>query len=186
MNFREHLETAWHMTLKYVAPLIVMTLVMSVISLLTLGILAPVLLAGYMQAVLLMLREEREPKVQDLFSQMRLLLPLLIFGITVFAAFFIGYSLLVVPGIVVVIAVSFYCIYMLPLMIDKDSGLIDAVKESYTMSTTGNLVDNIAVFIIYIGLLAMGSSFFIGFLFTQPFAAVFLLSVYEEKIKTSP
>jgi hypothetical protein len=32
--------------------------------------------------------------------------------------------------------------------------------------------------------LAAGSSIFIGFLFTQPFASVFLLSVYEEKVGT--
>jgi hypothetical protein len=184
MNFKEHLETAWHMTLKYIAPLIIMTLVMSIVSIVSLGILAPVIMAGYLHAVLLMLREGREPKVQDLVSQMRLFLPLFIFGIIVFFAVLLGYSLLILPGILVMIAVSYCCLYMLPLMIDKESGIVDAIKESYAMSITDNLVDNIAVYIIYIGLLAMGSSVFIGFLFTQPFAAVFLLSVYEEKIKT--
>ena len=183
MNFKQHFETACNLTLKFIAPLLVMTLVMVVASFVTLGILGPVLMAGYMHTVLLMLREGREPKVQDLASQMRLFLPLFIFGIIVFFAVLIGYSLLILPGILVMIAVSYCCLYMLPLMIDRDSGIIDAIKESYAMSITGNLVDNIAVFIIYIGLLAMGSSFFIGFLFTQPFAAVFLLSVYEEKTK---
>jgi hypothetical protein len=52
------------------------------------------------------------------------------------------------------------------------------------MTTKGNMVDNLAVFIIFIGLLALGGTTFIGSLFTQPFATIFLISVYEEKTKT--
>ncbi len=47
MNFKNHLETAWNQTLQFIAPLIFMTLVMFVVSSLTLGILAPVAMAGY-------------------------------------------------------------------------------------------------------------------------------------------
>lgn len=186
MDFKAHLETAWNMTLKNIAPLIIMTLVMIIVSFLSLGILAPVTMAGYMHAVLLVMREGREPKVQDLFSHMRLFFPLFGFGIIVFIAVLIGYALLILPGILLMIAVSFCCLYLLPLMTDRNSGLIDAIKESYSMTVKGNIVDNIAVFIIFIGLLAIGSSVFIGWLFTQPFATIFLLSVYEEKIKQTP
>jgi signal recognition particle receptor subunit beta len=49
------------------------------------------------------------------------------------------------------------------------------------MTTNGSWVDNLAVFIIFIGLLALGSTTFIGALFTQPFATIFLMSVYDEK-----
>ena len=186
MDFKAHLETAWNMTLKYIASLIIMTLVMIIVSFLSLGILAPVTMAGYMHAVLLVMREGREPKVQDLFSHMRLFFPLFGFGIIVFIAVLIGYALLILPGILLMIAVSFCCLYMLPLMTDRNSGLIDAIKESYSMTMKGNMVDNIAVFIIFIGLLAIGGSVFIGFLFTQPFATVFLLSVYEERTAKTP
>jgi hypothetical protein len=186
MDFKAHLETAWNMTLKYIASLIIVTLVMVVVSFFSLGFLAPVTMAGYMQAVLLMLREGREPKVQDLFSHMRLFFPLLGFSIIVFIAVLIGYLLLILPGILLMVAVSFCCLYMLPLMTDRNSGLIDAIKESYSMTVKGNTVDNIAVFIIFIGLVFIGSSVFIGCLFTQPFATIFLLSVYEEKIKQTP
>ncbi len=181
MDFKTHLEKAWRMTLKYIAPLIIMTLAMIAASFFTIGILGPVTLAGYMHSVLLMIRDEREPKVQDIFSYMRLFFPLLLFGILVLLAVLMGLSLVVIPGIAVVLAVSYCFLYMLPLMTDKKLGLLDAVKESFSMTTKGSWTDNISVFVIFIGVLALGSTTFIGALFTQPFAVIFLMSVYEEK-----
>jgi hypothetical protein len=142
-------------------------------------------MAGYMQSVLLMLREGREPNVKDIFSQMKLFFPLFGFGLIVFILVLIGISLLVIPGIFLIIAISYCCLYMLPLMTDRSFRLLDAIKESYAMTTKGNMVDNLAVFIIFIGLLALGGTTFIGSLFTQPFATIFLLTVYEEKTKTT-
>jgi hypothetical protein len=48
MDFKKHLLRAWELTLKFIVPLVLMTLVMLVVSFLTLGILAPVTMAGYM------------------------------------------------------------------------------------------------------------------------------------------
>ncbi len=186
MDFKYHLESAWKMTLQYIAPLIFMTLAMIAISIITLGILAPVAMAGYMHSILLLIREGREPKVQDIFSHMRLFLPLLCFGIVVFIITMIGMMLLFLPGVLFLLAVSFCCIYMLPLMTDRNLGLIDAVKESYSMVTKENLVDHIVVVILFIGISAIGSSVFIGSLFTQPLATIFLLSVYETLGKAAP
>ena len=186
MNFKYHLETAWNMTLKFIAPLIFMTLVMFLLWFFTIGILAPVTMAGYMHSILLMVRDGREPKIQDLFSQMKLFLPLLGFSILVFIATMIGFMLLVLPGIVISLVISFCCLYMLPLMTDKDLGLFDAIKESYTMITQGVFIDQIVVLILFLGISAAGSAVFIGSLFTQPLATIFLLSVYEEKIKQPP
>ena len=183
MDFKIHLEKAWRLTLKYIAPLIIMTIVMIAACFFTLGILGPVTMAGYMQSVLSMVRDGREPKVQDVFSHMRLFFPLVIFGVLVLLATLIGFSLLVIPGIAVVLAVAYCCLYMLPLMTDKGLGLFDAVKESYAITTKGSWIDNLAVFIIFIGVLALGSAAFIGILFTQPFATIFLMSVYEVKTR---
>jgi len=180
MDFKTHLEKAWRLTLKYIAPLIIMTLVWIAASFFTLGILGPVTMAGYMHSILLMIREGREPKVQDLFSHMRLFFPLFLFGIVVFLAALIGFSLFVIPGIAVVLAVVYCSLYMLPLMTDRKLGIVDAVKESFSMTTNGNWIDNLAVFIIFIGVIALGSTTFIGSLFTHPFATIFLISVYEE------
>jgi hypothetical protein len=186
MDFKYHLENAWKMTLQYIAPLIFMTLAMIAISIITLGILAPVTMAGYMHSILLLVRERREPKVQDIFSQMRLFLPLLCFGIVVFIITMIGMMLLFLPGVLFLLAVSYCCIYMLPLMTDQNLGLIDAVKQSYLLVTKASIVDHVVVFILFMGISAIGSSVFIGSLFTQPLATIFLLSVYETLGKAKP
>jgi VanZ family protein len=186
MDFKRHIETAWNLTLGNVVSLILITLVMVAVSSLTLGILAPVTLAGYTQSLLQLMRDGREPKVQDLFAHMNLFLPLLGFGIAVFVATAIGFTLLFLPGIFVVVAVTFCCIYMMPLMTDKNKGLVDAVKESYAMGRSGELVDHVVVVIIFMAISMIGGTIFIGVLFTQPLATLFLLSTYEEKIIATP
>jgi hypothetical protein len=137
-------------------------------------------MAGYTQSLLLLVRDGREPKVQDLFSQIRLFFPLLIFGVVVFIAVLIGLSLLFLPGVLLIVAITFFCIYMLPLMTDKNMGLIQAIKESYAMSRRMQLVDHVIVVVIFSAISMIGGSFFIGMLFTQPLATLFLLSTYEE------
>jgi hypothetical protein len=182
LNFKDLLETAWKLTIKYIAPLIILTLVMFLVCILTLGVLSLVLTAGYFHSILLMIRDGREPQLTDLFSHMKLFFPLLGFGIVVFIAAFAGFLLFYLPGVFVILAVSYCCLFMLPLMTDKNLGLMDAVRKSYGMMMRGNMTDMVAVYLIFAGLMAIGSSVFIGFLFTQPFASVFLLSVYEEKV----
>ena len=186
MDFKYHLETAWKLTLQYIAPLILMTLAMIVISFITLGIMGPVVVAGYMHSILLLIREGREPKVQDIFSHMRLFFPLLLFGIIIFIITLMGIMLLFLPGVLFVLAISFCCIYMLPLMTDRNLGLIDAIKESFSMVTKEQLVDHVVVFILFVGISAIGSSVFIGSLFTQPLATLFLMSVYNRLGKPAP
>jgi hypothetical protein len=186
MDFKKHLESAWHMTLKHIASLIIMTLVMFILSFVTLGILAPVLMAGYMQAILLMVRDERVPTVQDLFSQMRLFLPLLGFSIVVAVILMVGFLLLFLPGLILSLGLIFACLYMLPLMTDKQLGVIDAVKQSWQMAVKDNATDHIVIVILFVGLMTIGGSVFIGSLFTQPFATVFLISIYLERTQNSP
>jgi hypothetical protein len=181
MDFKMHLENAWHLTLKHLVPLIMMTLVMSVVSVVTMGILAPVMLAGYFQSILMMMRTDRQPTIQDLFSQMNLFLPLLGFSIVVFIATMLGFMLLVLPGIAIVCLVTFASLYMLPLMTDQKMGLVDALKKSWQMAMQDKVADHIVTVILFVGLLAIGGSVFVGTLFTQPFATIFVLSVYLER-----
>jgi hypothetical protein len=185
MDFKRHIETAWNLTLGNIVALIIITLVMVAVSSLTLGIMAPVIMAGYTESLLRLVRNGREPRVQDLFSHMNLFLPLLGFGFAVFLAASIGFTLLFIPGIIVIVAVSFCCIYMLPLMTDKGLGLMDAIKESYAMARNGELIDHAVVVIIYLAISMIGGTIFIGILFTQPLATLFLLSTYEERIDSA-
>lgn len=181
MDFRKHLETAWQLMLKHLVPLIIMTLVMSAVSLITFFILSPVMMAGYVQSILRLIREGREPTVQDLFSHMNLFVPLTVFSVIVVIAVMIGLMLLYLPGIAIMCGTTFACLYMLPLMTDRKMGIIDAVKTSWQLATQGNVADHLVVVVLYIGLMAIGSSVFIGTIFTQPFATLFVISVFLER-----
>ena len=183
MDFKSHLEVAWHQTLKYLAPLILMTLVMVIISAVTLGILALVMMAGYIHSILQMIRNGRQPQIQDLFSTMNLFLPLLAFSIVAAVVIIIGMKMFILPGLAVICALAFGCLYMLPLMVDRHMGLVDAIKTSWQLAVQDNPADQIVVAILFFGFIAIGSSVFIGTLLTQPFAMVFLISVYLEKAK---
>lgn len=186
MEIKTHLMEAWELTLEFIAPLIVLTLVMFLVWFLSFGILVPVTFAGYIHSILLMIRQGREPKIQDLFSQLNLFLPLLGFGIIACLVTAIGFVFLIFPGILIALIIAFVCFYMIPLMIDNKLWLFAAIKESFSLAMQGNFLDHIVAVIIFIGIVAVGSSVFIGALFTQPLATIFLLSVYEEKIRLSP
>ena len=139
MDFKKHIVRAWELTWQFIVSLVLMTLVMCSVAVITLGVLASVTMAGYMQSILLMIRQGREPKIQDLFSEMRLFLPLLAFGIVAFVAVMIGFMLLIIPGILAIVATSFCCLYMLPLMTDKKLGLFEAIKQSYNIAVRDNI-----------------------------------------------
>jgi len=181
MDFKELLENSWKNFTSFFPPLLISTLVLLVISVCTLGILAPVCTAGYTQSLLLLVRDKRKPEVGDLFSYMRLFLPLLAFFIVVTIVVLIGLAVLVLPGIIAAVAVTFFCLYLLPLMTDKGLGLIEAVKESYRMSIEDPVTEHVAVVAIYIGISALGSAVPFGVIFTMPFATLFMLYAFEEK-----
>ncbi len=186
MDFKWHIETAWKLTFSNIVPLILMTLVMTLVSGFSLGILGPITLAGYIQSVISMLREGREPKIQDIFSQMHLFFPLFGFVVLMFIAMLVAFTMLFLPGFLIVVAVTFCCLYMLPLMTDKGLSVVDAVKESYRMAVKEQILDHVIVVVLYMGVIALGGSVFIGFLITVPLANVFLASVYNEKTGAAP
>ncbi|MHB8788536.1 MAG: hypothetical protein ACYDBT_01515 [Desulfobulbaceae bacterium] len=181
MDFKGLLEQTWKIFTDFLPAMLLSTLGLIAISIVSMGILAPVAGAGYMQSLLLAVRDNRKPEIGDLFSQMRLFLPLLGFGILVFIAVFIGFIFLVLPGIIMVLALSFFCLYMLPLMTDREMGLIDAIKESSRLAMEEPIAEHLVVVALFIGITAIGQSFVIGTLFTQPFATLFILLVYELK-----
>jgi uncharacterized membrane protein len=183
VDFKTHLENAWDLTLEFISPLIIITLVMFSIWFLSLGILVPVTLAGYTQSLLRMMREGRDPTIRDLFSEFNLFLPLIGFSILVALAIIIGFIFVVLPGFLIAILITFACLYMLPLMTDRRLDLPEAVKTSYAMGIESGFGSHLVTVAIYLGILAIGSSFFIGALFTQPLATLFMLSVYSEKLQ---
>ncbi len=182
MDFKMHLQTAWENTLQFIVPLILLTLVQVVVITFSLGILAPVTTAGYMQSLLFALRDGREPKIGDLFSEMRLFIPLLFFGFVAMLAVMLGFVLLVIPGFLVLGFLVFATIYVIPLMTDRDMGLMEALKASWEMATRKPVADQIILMILYLVIVSVGGSIAVAVLFTQPLATFLVLSVYEERL----
>ena len=89
--------------------------------------------------------------------------------------------MLVLPGLAVILAVAFFCIYMLPLMTDQQFRLFEALKESSRMAMQQPITEHLAVVAVYLVLTSLGSSTGLGSLFTTPMATLFVLSVYEAK-----
>ena len=184
MDFKKHFEIAWQNTLKFIGPVLLLTLVQVIVVLFSLGILAPVTTAGYMHSLLRALREDRPPEIRDLFSHMALFLPLFGFFVLVMIVTGIGFMFLVLPGMAVALFIIFATLYMIPLMIDKDRGIMDALKESWEMAVREPISDQIVISIAYLVIMSIGGSVPFAILIAQPFAMFLLLSVYEERLKT--
>ena len=183
MDLKKHLETAWNTTLQFIVPVILLTLVQLIVVTFSFGILAPVTTAGYMQSLLLALREGREPKIGDLFSEMSLFLPLFVFGLLAFIVTMLGFMLLILPGFIVAGFLVFATIYIMPLMSDKGMGLMDALKESWRMATRAPVSEQLVLMVLYLVIISLGGSIAVAVLFTQPLATFLVLSVYEERIQ---
>jgi len=181
MDFKSSLENAWLLTKDNLVILIILTLVMAGVSTLTLGILGPVVFAGYTHSIIKLVRHQQEPKIQDLFSQMRLFFPLLGFGILTLIVVGLGLLFFFIPGIILAVLISFFCLYMVPLMVDQSLGLVDAIRTSVNIITQDFQTHAITA-IIYIGLCWIGSLVAIGWLLTLPLGTIFIMLVYERVI----
>ena len=186
MDFKIHLEFGWQNTLKFIGPVILLTFIQVLVSIFSLGILAPVTTAGYMKSLLLAAREGRTPDVKDLFSEMSLFLPLLGFAFVIVIVIGIGFMFLILPGFILMILFLFASLYMLPLMVDRRLGVIDALKASWEMANRNPIADQIIVTIIYAAILSIGGSIPFAILLAQPLATFVILSVYQERLGASP
>ncbi len=181
MNFKDLVVTSWQNTLDHIGPLLLITLVQLVVIMISLGILAPVTTAGYLHSLLRVVREDRKPEIGDLFSQMRLFLPLLVLSLLVAVAFFVGFTLLVLPGFAVLAFVAFAAFYLLPYMVDQKLGLFDALKASWNTALQEPVSDHIIVVIIYVAIMSLGSSLWFAFLITTPVASFIMIEAYRER-----
>lgn len=182
MDLKVHLEKGWNNFLQFIGPALLLTFVQIVVSIFSLGILAPVTAAGYFHSLLLAQREGRTPAVKDLFSHMSLFLPLLAFGFVAFLVVAFGFMLLFLPGFAVMIFIAFSCLYLLPLMTDRKLGLIEAVKESWNMAVKDPIADHVIITIVYVAIISIGGSVPLLILLAQPLATFILLSFYDERL----
>ncbi|MCI5147509.1 MAG: hypothetical protein D3923_18740, partial [Candidatus Electrothrix sp. AR3] len=181
MDFKLHFERSWQVGTSFFVPILINTLVFFGVSIISLGFMAPVLSAGYMQSLLLALRENRKPDVKDLFAHMELFFPLLGFSFLFVLVAGIGLLMLILPGIAIILAGIFFLVYMLPLMTDQHMDLFKAIKASYRISLEDPIGEHFAVVAVFVILASVGSSTVLGALLAHPYSCLFILSAYEEK-----
>ncbi|MBU1195170.1 MAG: hypothetical protein KKE62_04905 [Proteobacteria bacterium] len=182
MDIKYHIETAWTHSIHNLLPVALLSLVAAAVSIFSLGILAPVVFAGYTHSLFQLLKFNREPRPGDVFSQIHLFFPLLLFWVVILIITFIGFTLLIIPGIIFSVIIGYIGLYIIPVMVDKQYGLIDAIQKSISIVTHSQKADHFIIFIIFTALTIAGSASFLGFLLIQPFATLFLLSAYEHTI----
>ena len=182
MDFKDLIVKSWQNTLNHIGPLLLITFVQLVLIIVTLGILAPVTTAGYVNSLMQVVRDDRKPEVGDLFSQMRLFLPLFVLSILVALVAFIGFSLLVLPGFAVLAFIAFAAFYLLPYMVDQKLGLFDALKASWQAALKEPVSEHIIVVIIYVAIMSLGSSLWFAFLITQPMATFIMIEAYNKRV----
>ena len=183
MDLMYHLDKGWKTFIKFIGPALLSTFVLFVIGFFSLGILAPVISAGYFHSLLRAHREGRTPEIKDLFSHMSLFLPLLLFGFIALCAVSLGFVMLVLPGFVMMISLVFACLYLLPLMTDKNMGLLKALENSWNMAVAKPVADHAVITLIYVCLISIGGSLPFVILFAQPLATLIVISFYEERLK---
>ena len=180
MDFKNLIVQSWNNTLNFIGPVLLVTLVQLILIFISLGTLAPVTTAGYVQSLLRAVREGRSPEVGDLFSQMRLFLPLFLFYLLAFLVAMIGFMMVIIPGFVVIGFVAFASFYMLPLMTDQKFGLFEALQRSWKLVTAPPISDHLIIAIIYVIIMSLGSSLPFAFLVTQPMATFLMIGAYLE------
>ena len=91
----------------------------------------------------------------------------------------IGYMLLILPGLIL----SILLIYSFPLLVIKDYGAMDAIKESIDISKQ-NFVDSLVLFIIMAIISAIGGITYIVSLVTIPIITLALVAAAESYLGT--
>jgi hypothetical protein len=186
MDFKNLVVGSWHLTLNFIGPVLLITFVQVLLMFFSFGILAPVTTAGYVHSLLRAARDGRPPEVKDLFSQLRLFFPLLVFFLVALVPVVIGFFMLVLPGFIIMAFIAYGAFYLLPLMTDRELGLFDGLKESWDMVMQPPVSEHIIIVIIYVAIISLGSYVPFAFLITQPLATFIMVGAYQEKVAAIP
>jgi len=187
MNFQAYLEDAWRIIKQEPLVIIGGGFLYQLLFLLTQGlvtILAGPLLGGYLLLIILFLRENRKPTFNDLFLGFKQFGNLILFFI-VLLIIFIGFALLIVPGLVF----STWWLYVLPLMADRKISFSEAMRISmnkvnekgFFMHLAFLLLITLVPILLLNVLTAVMPAFIIVSVLLPPFQAGCLASLYIDQ-----
>jgi hypothetical protein len=128
MEFFVHLGNSWRMLLKSPLFVLVGCLLVSVLVVISLGLLIGPLYGAFTEALIQLQRDGRQPRLKDLFSgfaRFRQLFPMFFLALLVI----VGFKLFVLPGLLILTM----WIYTLPIVADSRLTLVPAMNESSAM-----------------------------------------------------
>ena len=160
----------WRLFVKDLGVLIIGTIVATVLSVLTIGILAGPLMGGLYGMVVGRVRDGKTPHVGDVFDQFDRFWSF--FGAFWILAILIGLASITVVGGILLAAIW---LYVFPVMVDRRMGFGDAMGESYRI-VKGAFWETVALVIIgvVIGSVANG----LLMLLATPFLVALIVAAY--------
>lgn len=162
--------------------LLLSTFLLLAISLVTLFILQGVLSGGFFWMLLLaMRRPDKKVEIKDMFSLFKKFLPLTGLLLIEAALIFIGFFLLIVPGLFL----ATMWIFAFFLMVDKNMAVISSLKASWNIVLKKGFGMNLLLCVIYIAFYIGGMVPTIGWLinlFLVPLGGLVLTSGYIQQV----
>ncbi len=150
-------------------------LVAGLLTVVTIGILGPVMLLGLTEMFYKM-RDGVKPTLDDLFIHMDKTLMLAIQGLVMGIAIGLGIVLLIIPGLILA-ALWMYAPYYMGF---KGMGLTESLKASIHTVNKNGLMNHIFIMLVMALVMGIGAQIVIGTLFTFPLTAAFLGFLFEE------
>ncbi|MGB6971373.1 MAG: hypothetical protein WBD61_04365, partial [Desulfobulbales bacterium] len=136
MNFQAYLADTYRIIKEEPVILILGGVVVQLLTILSLGILAGPFLGGYFLLIIYFLRDNKKPSFNDIFSGLQQFGNLFPF-VLVILIIFIGFMLLVLPGLLF----ATWWLYVLPLMVDRKISFSEAMRLSMNkVNETGFLI----------------------------------------------
>lgn len=126
--------------------------------------------------IVLELVDERKPKVKDLFSQSHLFFKYVLSSAVVGLVTFVGFLLLIVPGIIVAVRLQFYPYFI----VEEGAGPIEAAQKSWDL-TAGSTWHLLLFSLSLVGVQLLGAlALLVGLVFAIPTVWVARAKVYRE------
>lgn len=160
----------WRLFIKDVVALLIATVVATLLSIVTIGILAGPLYAGLYQMVLARVKEGKELHWDDVFAGLDRFWAYL--GAALFLVIVIGLAWITVVG---GILLGTIWLYVFPLMVDKRMGLGEALGASYRLVRDNGFVEHLVLVVLFAVLSSIGGP---AFLVTVPFTIAAIVAAY--------
>ncbi|MBD3272280.1 MAG: hypothetical protein GF384_07065 [Elusimicrobia bacterium] len=166
--------------------LILATIIIQILTVYSLSILAGVLYGGYCLMLLNTMRGiEQKIILGDMFQTFKQFLPLLALFYLKIILIGIGMIALIIPGLLL----ATMWLYAFFFMVDKNTGIVESLKASWTLVKQKGFWPNFTIFIIYMSLATVSAwipNILIGWIISLiviPFVSLLLTSAYIQQTK---